>query len=168
MPEEKKEISTFVQENLAKGFIWPSHSPQTSVIFLIPKKDGGKQVVTDYRHVNLGTIQSNYPLPLISQLMDQLHESNMFLKMDVRWGYHNVHICEGDEWKVTFVMHNGAYKPLVMLFGICNSLPTFQHMMNDIFVGVIDRCLMIYIDDLLVFTKRLTREEHVIKVHMIL
>src|SRR5438445_10497921 len=92
----------------------------------------------------------------------------MFSKMDVRWGYHNVQIREGDEWKAAFTMHERAYEPLVMLFGMCNSPPTFQHMMNDIFIGVIEGCLVIYINDLLVFTKKLTREEHVIKVCTVL
>src|SRR5947209_8593036 len=126
-------------------------------MFLIPKKDGGKRVVTDYRHLNTGTVPSNYPLSLISQLMDQICGSDMFSKMDVRWGYHNVCIRKGDEWKVAFTMHEGAYEPLVMIFGMCNLPPTFQHMMNNIFIGVIEGCLVIYIDDLLVFTKKLTR-----------
>ena len=109
-----------------------------STVFLIPKKDGGKQVVTDYRHLNLGTIPSNYSLPLISQLMDQLQGSDMFSKMNIRWGYHNVHIHKGNEWKATFMTYKEAYEPLVMLFGMCNSPPTFQYMMNDIFVRVIN------------------------------
>ena len=79
----------------------------------------------------------------------------MFSKMDVRWGYHNIRIREGDKWKCVFTMHEGLYEPLVMLFEMCNSLLTFQHMLNNIFISVIEGCLVIFMDNLLVFTKKL-------------
>lgn len=82
--KEKKEILAFIKKNLAKGFIQPSHSLQMLAVFLIPKNDSGKQVITDYRHLNSGMISSNYPLLLISQLTDQLQRSDMFSKMDIQ------------------------------------------------------------------------------------
>ena len=82
---------------------------------------------------SLYTVPNAYPLPLNSQLIDKLKSMKMFTKMDLWWGYNNVHIKEGNEWKATFVTHRGTYEPLVMFFGLCNSLSTFQTMMNDIF-----------------------------------
>src|SRR5947209_20183271 len=101
--EEPKEISAFVKDQLIKGYIYLSKSPQTSLVFFIPKKDGKKHMVTDYQYLNKGTICNNYPLSLISQLIDKLKGSTMYTKMDLRWGYNNVRIKDGDEWKGVFV-----------------------------------------------------------------
>src|SRR5438445_8674479 len=158
--DEQKEINAFIDENLAKGFIRPSKSPQTSPVFFIPKKDGGKRMVTDYRYLNKGTVKNNYPLPLITQLVDCVKGCDMFSKMDLRWGYNNVRIKEGDEWKGTFVTARSAYEPLVMFFGMCNSPGTFQQMMNDIFAEYQITFLIIYMDDLLTCTKRIPCEKH--------
>src|SRR5437660_463307 len=113
-------------------------------------------------------VKNNYPLPLISQLLDSLHGCHMFMKMDVRWGYNNIRIREGDEWKCAFVTPLGSYELLVMFFGQCNTPETFQNMMNDVFGEFLYRFLIIYMDDCLVFTKRLTRGEHMEKVRQIL
>ena len=104
-PEEQKEVSEFVNEQLAKGYIRPSKSEQTSPVFFVPKKDGRKRMVQDYRYLNEHMVQNNYPLLLISQLVDKLKGSQYFTKIDLRWGYNNVWIKEGDEWKATFVCH---------------------------------------------------------------
>ena len=100
--EEQKEVSEFIDEQLAKGYIRPSKSEQTSPIFFVPKKDSRKQMVQDYQYLNEHTVQNNYPLPLISQLVDKLKGSQYFTKIDLRWGYNNVRIKEGDEWKAAF------------------------------------------------------------------
>src|SRR5437588_4890757 len=103
-------------------------------IFFILKKDTTeKRMITNYRYVNKWTVPNTYPLPLISQLLDSLYRCNMFTKMDVRWGYNNIRICEGDEWKCAFITPLGSYEPLVMFFGQCNVPATFQNMMNNIF-----------------------------------
>ena len=104
-PEEQKEVSEFVDEQLAKGCICPSKLEQTSPVFFVPKKDGRKRMVQDYRYLNEHTVWNNYPLLLISQLVDKLKGSQYFTKIDLRWGYNNVWIKEGDEWKATFVCH---------------------------------------------------------------
>ena len=108
-PEEQKEVSEFVNEQLAKGYICPSKSEQTSPVFFVPKKDRRKQMVQDYRYLNEHTVQNNYPLLLISQLVDKLKGSQYFTKIDLRWGYNNVRIREGDEWKAVFICHQGSY-----------------------------------------------------------
>src|SRR5947209_8956245 len=104
-----------------------------SPVFFISKKDGKKHMVTNYWYLNKGTICNNYPLPLISQLIDKLKGSTMYTKMDLRWGYNNVCIKDGDEWKGAFVMSIRLYEPVVMFFSMCNSLSTFQQRMNDVF-----------------------------------
>jgi hypothetical protein len=91
--------------------------------------------------------KEQYPLPLISQLVDKLKGSKWFTKIDLRWGYNNVHIEEGDEWQAAFVCHRGSFEPVVMYFGLCNSPATFQTMMNEIFLDMAD-IMVIYIDDL--------------------
>ena len=104
-------------------------------------------------------VKNNYPLPLISQLIDKLKGAKLFTKMNLRWGYNNVCIKEGDEWKATFVCFRGAYELLVMYFRLCNSPATFQTMMNEIFADMKD-ILVVYIDDLMIFTKINNQEEH--------
>ena len=142
----------FLDNQLAKGYIRPSISPQTSPVFFVPKKDGKKHMVQDYRYVNKFTIKNNYLLPLISQLVDKLKGCKLFMKMDLCWGYNNVQVKKGDEWKAVFVTHKGAFEPLVMYFGLCNSPMTFQKMMNEIFHNM-PNAYMVYIDDLMIFTK---------------
>ena len=89
-PEEQKEVSEFVDEQLTKGYIYPSKSKQTSPVFIMPKKDSRKQMVQDYRYLNEYTVRNNYPLPLISQLVNKLKGSQCFTKMDLWLGYNNV------------------------------------------------------------------------------
>ena len=105
------------------------------------------------------TIKNRYPLPLISELIDQLTGAKYFSKMDIRWGYNNIRIKEGDKWKAAFRTNRGLFEPLVMFFGLTNSPTTFQTMMNDVFrEEIAEGWVIIYMDDILVFSK--TLEEH--------
>jgi hypothetical protein len=105
------------------------------------------------------TVKNKYPLPLISELVNQLRGAKYFTKLDVRWGFNNVRIQEGDEWKAAFRTNRGLFEPLVMFFGLTNSPATFQTMMNDIFTDMIlEGVVVVYLDDILIFTKDL--EEH--------
>ena len=131
--DEQKEVEAFLVDQLSKGYIQPSNSQQTSLIFFLPKMDEQKCMVQDYRYLNEWTMKNNYLLPLISQLVDQLKGCKLFMKMDLQCGCNNVWICNGDEWKPAFTMHKGSFKPLVMYFGLCNLPATFQKMMNKIF-----------------------------------
>ena len=158
-PQEQKEVEEFLNDQLSKGYIRESKSPQTAAVFFVPKKDMRKRMVQDYRYLNSWTVRNNYPLPLINELIDKVAGATCFSKLDLRWGYNNVRIKEGDEWKAAFTTHRGAFEPLVMYFGLMNSPATFQTMMNSILRDLSDRgVVVVYIDDILIFTK--TEEEH--------
>jgi len=101
--------------------------------FYIPKIDSSLQLVQDYRKLNQITIKNKMLLPLIGEVINKLKDAKYFNKLDLIWGYNNVWIKEGDEWKTTFLMNKGLFEPQVMYFGLCNSLGTFQRMMNSIF-----------------------------------
>ena len=151
---EKEEVQVFVENQLKKGYIRPSKSPQTSPVLFVPKKDGKRRMVQDYRYVNKGTIKNSYPLPLISELIDGMGTKKVFTKMDLRWGYNNVRIKEGDEWKVAFTTHLGSFEPTVMYFGLTNSPATFQAMMNDLFRDMVNKGdVATFINDILVATE---------------
>jgi hypothetical protein len=154
-PEEQKEQEKFLEENLRKGYIRPSISPMASPFFFISKKDSKKlRPVQDYRRLNEGTIKNAYPLPRVDELLDKLKGAKYFTKLDLRWGYNNVRIRPGDEWKAAFKCSKGLYEPLVMFFGLCNSPGTFQNMMNDIFlIETNEGWILIYLDDILIFAK---------------
>jgi len=116
-------------------------------------------MVQDYRHINQWTIKNGYPLPLIADILDRVGKWKVFTKLDLRWGYNNVRIKEGDKWKAAFTMHIGAYEPMVIYFGLTNSPATFQTMMNDLFRDLINQGdTAAFIDDILVATD--TEEGH--------
>jgi len=156
---EKEEVQKFVNEHLKKGYIRPSKLPQTSPVFFMGKKDGGKHMVMDYRRLNKQTIKNNYPLPLITDLVDSIGNKRVSTKMDLQWGYNNVRIKEGDEWKVAFNTHVWLYEPVVMFFGMTNSPTTFQDMMNEILRDMINEGkVAVFVDDVLIGTE--TEEGH--------
>jgi len=113
----------------------------------------------NYRRINAATVKDSWPLPVISNVMNRIQDAKYFSKFDVRWGFNNVRIKEGDEWKAAFICDRGLFEPTVMFFGLCNSPATFQHMMDDIFDDLIrTNQIIVYLDDILVFSK--TIEEH--------
>jgi Reverse transcriptase (RNA-dependent DNA polymerase) len=149
---EQLKLDKFLKENLKKGYIQPSQLPMASPFFFDSKKDGKLQPCQDYRYLNDWTVKNSYPLPLISKIMDKLEGAKYFTKLDVRWGYNNVRIRKGDEWKAAFKTNKGLFKPTVMFFRMCNFLATFQAMMDDIFMTMIDnRLVIVYMDDILIF-----------------
>jgi len=98
----------------------------------VSKKDGSKRIVIDYQSLNNQTVKNNYPLPLITDLIDNMESKRIFTKMDLWWGFNNVRIKEGDEWKEVFTIYIGSFELTVMFFGITNSPATFQAMINEI------------------------------------
>ena len=156
---EQKELDEFLAENLKSGRIRPSKSPFASAFFFIKKKDGHLWPIQDYWKLNAITYHNRYLLLLINELVDKLKSAKYYTKFDVRWGYNNIWMAEGDEWKAVFWTNRGLFEPLVMFFGLTNSLATFQMMMNSLFKKLIDcGVVVIYIDDIMIFTK--TLEEH--------
>ena len=163
-PGEQAELDKFLEENMKTGRIRPSKSPMASPVFFIKKKDGSLRFVQDYRKLNAMTIKNRYPLPLIPDIMSRISGARFFTKLDVRWGYNNIRIREGDEWKAAFRTNRGSFEPLVMFFGLCNSPATFQMMMNDIFRALVEEGVVaVYMDDILIFTKTLEEHRRVVK-----
>ena len=149
-PLESKALDEFLDEELKTGKIRPSNSPYAAPCFFIAKKDGGRRLVQDYRKVNKYTIKDKTPLPRIDDLLDTLVEGKLYTKMDIIWGYNNVRIKEGDEWKAAFLTPRGLFEPTVMYFGLCNSPGTFMRMMATIFRDMIrDRKCVVYMDDII-------------------
>ena len=111
-------------------------------------------MVQDYWYVNKYTVKNSYPLPLISNLVDNIGTKKVFTKIDLRWGYNNIRIKKGNEWKAAFITHIGLYEPVVMFFGLTNLLATFQTMMNNIFHDLINKGdVVTFIDNMLVGTE---------------
>jgi len=131
----------------------------------VKKKDGKLQPVQDYRPINKWTMKNQNVSPLIPQVINRLRGCTLFTKVDVRWGYNNIRIKEGDEWKAAFLTPEGLFEPTVMFFGLTNSPATFQMMMNTIFrTEVAQGWLSVYMDDIAVHTKREeqeTEQQHV-------
>jgi len=154
-PKEQKEQDKFLEENLRKGYIRPLKLLMASLFFFVSKKDLKKlRPCQDYRHLNEGTIKNTYPLLRVDELLDKLKGAKHFTKLDLRWGYNNVWIKIDDKWKAAFKMNKGLFEPLVMFFGLCNSPATFQNMMNNIFLMETNEgWILIYIDDILIFSK---------------
>jgi hypothetical protein len=158
--DECIQLNEFVNENLRTGRIRVSNSPMASPFFFVRKKDGKLRPVQDYRKLNDMTRKNCYPPPLISDLINTLQDTKYFTKLNVQWGYNNIHIKEGDEWKAAFRTNRGLYEPTIMFFGLTNSPATFQTMMDEIFrVKINNGQVIIYIDNVLIFSKTL-REHH--------
>ena len=139
---------------MRKGCIWLSKSPQMALVFFVGKKDGKKRMVQDYRYLNKWTIKNNYPLPLISDVLENIGTKKLFTKMDLRWGYNNIRIKEGDKWKAAFMMPEGLFEPTVMFFGLTNSLATFQAIMNELLRDLINTGkVAVFIDDVIIGTE---------------
>ncbi len=165
---EEDSLREFIKEQLEKGYIRPSKSPYASPFFFIKKKDGKLRPVQDYQKLNSLTVKNQYPLPLIPELIDRLRNATLFTKLDIRWGYNNVCIKEGDQEKGAFKTNLGLYEPCIMFFGLTNSPSTFQTMMDTIFQDLTATGeVVIYMDDILIATSHNT-PHHRQLVHQVL
>jgi len=122
---EREEVQNFVNNQLRKGYIRPSKSPQISLVFFVSKKDRSKRMVMDYHSLNKQTIKNNYPLPLITDLIDNMGSKKVFTKVDLWWGFNNIRIKEENEWKRVFMIYIGSFKLTIMFFRMTNSPATF-------------------------------------------
>ena len=146
-----------------------SKSPYAANFFFVKKKDGKLHPVQDYRPLNKWTKKNKNISPLITQIIDRLSGCTKFTMLDIQWGYNNIRIKEGDEWKGAFLTPEGLFEPTVMFFGLTNSPATFQTMMNAIFCQEVgEGWLSVYMDDMAIHTARLpheTEEQHVQRHH---
>jgi len=155
-PDKMKSCQEFLDENLASGRIVARKSPITSSFFFTKKADQSLCPVMDYREINKWTIPDHYPLPLINQLIMSLTSAMIFTKLDIRWGFNNIRIKPEDQFRAAFITPFGTFIPLVMFFGLCNSPATFQRVMNNLFDSILRTgCVIIYVDDILIFTPTL-------------
>jgi len=161
---KREEVQNFVNDQLKKGYIRPSKSPQTSPVFFVGKKDGSKRIVMDYCNLNDQIVKNNYPLPLITDLIDNMGSKRVFTKMDLWWGFNNIRIKEGDEWKGAFTTYVGFFEPTVMFFGMTNSPATFQAMMNEILRDMINEGkVAAFVDNVLVGTETEKGHDEIVK-----
>jgi len=149
---ERSSLDTWIDEELRKGYIHPSTSPIAALFFFVKKHDGSLRPIMDYRALNAITVKNRYLIPRIADLIESLSKASIFTKIDLRWGYNNVHIREGDEWKTAFITRQGLFEATLMYFGFSNVPATFQSMMNNILGDLICiRLVVVYLDDILIF-----------------
>jgi Reverse transcriptase (RNA-dependent DNA polymerase) len=163
--EELEEARKFVKEHLSRNMIQPSWSPYAANFFFVKKEDGKLRPVQDYRPLNKWTKCNQNISPLIPAVIDRLAGCTLFTKFDIHWGYNNIQIKPGNEWKAAFLTPEGLFKPMVMFFGLTNSPATFQMMMNTIFQREVQEgWFSIFMDNGIIYTKRNpeeTEEQHV-------
>jgi len=157
-PAELAELKKQIEDLLEKKFIRPSASPWGAPVLLVKKKDGSSRLCVDYRQLNKLTIKNKYPLPRIDDLLDQLRGAVVFSKIDLRSGYHQILVRPEDVQKTAFRSRYGHYEYVVMPFGVTNAPAIFMDYMNRIFRPYLDQFVVVFIDDILIYSK--SREEH--------
>ena len=156
---EAAALRQFLDENLPKGFISESSSPAGAPVLFVRKKDGSLRMCVDYRGLNTVTVRNRYPLPLINQLLDRLRSAKVFTRIDLRSAYYLLRVRKGDEWKTAFRTPFGHFEFNVMPFGLTNAPATFQHFLNDIFRPFLEHFVIIYLDDILIFSENFVDHE---------
>ena len=163
---ELEELKKQIKELQEKGFIRPSSSPWGAPVIFVDKKDGTQRMCVDYWSLNEVTIKNKYPLHRINDLFDQLRGACVFSKIDLHFGYHQLKICATNIPKTTFTTRYGLYEYTVMSFGFTNAPAYFMYLMNKVFMEFLDKFVVVFIDDILVFSK--IEEEHAKHLRLVL
>nr|GFC40096.1 putative reverse transcriptase domain-containing protein [Tanacetum cinerariifolium] len=157
-PSEMKELSDQLKELVDKGFIRPSSSPWGAPVLFVKKKDGSFWMCIDYQELKKLTVKNQYPLPRIDDLFDQLQRSSIYSKIDLRSGYHQLRVREEDILKTTFRTRYEHYEFQVMPFGLTNAPAVFMDHMNRVCKPYLDKFVIVFIDDILLYSKN--KQEH--------
>jgi hypothetical protein len=161
-PSQKDEIEKQVLELLQNGMIQESASPFASPVLLVKKKSGEWRMCVDYRRLNSMTIKNRYPMPVMEEFLDELHGACWFSSLDLRSRFNQIRVNPADQYKTAFQTHNDHYEYRVMPYGVTGGPATFQHIMNSVLAPFLRKCVVVFIDDILIYNR--SWKEHLTQV----